>query len=228
MHLLKAISNSIHSKVIPASAMRCVWLIAWLLFLTSSPLMAQPATPSGNNEASRWAREWPELTVGASLDGCQKAILAWDARASIQVLALCDPQSVVRGLVESGLLRAINKAGVVPWTKEGAVGKDGAYLVASAAGGKLAVAFSGGKLQAWLWRAPVQVDASVGEKENAFTAARLAPLHGLFNEVGRRCKVRSKGEAGSGLLRVVGHCGAQRVFVEYVPEDDEVWLVFSK
>lgn len=213
---------------------RTPWTFQVLVVLAASFMLAPGlarAQPTGEGQQlppSGSLPTWPGIATGDSLEACRKTLAGWDQKVVLQELPLSQPQTMSKALVESGLLKALNRAAFAHALLDSGHGKDVTFLLAEGSAGRLALAFVGGKLEVWLWCAAVKVDPKVGEKENPFTAARLAPIHGFFNDIGRRCKVRPKGNSDSGRLRVVGHCGSQRVYVEYLPEGDEVWLVFSK
>ncbi len=171
---------------------------------------------------------WPQLLVGNTMVEAKGAITKWDAKAVPAVHALAEPQAIAQGLVDTGLLEALNKAAFAHTLLDAGAKAEVLFMAVDGAPGRLALGFVGGKLQVWLWRVPIKVDTKVGAEANAFTAARLAPVHAFMNEVGRRCRVRRAGTKESPRIRVVGHCDSQRVYVEYFPTKDEIWVIMAK
>lgn len=170
---------------------------------------------------------WPEVASSMTPQQCQEAIARWTGTSPVLRLPVDQPQAVSVGLVESGLLEALNRAGLKHTLFEQPAERKVSFVVGSNASHAMAFAFVGNHLEAWLWKAHIAPDTDVGGDQNAFIPSRLAPVHRFINEVGRRCRIRATNDKEEGRIRLAGSCGGQRVYVEYFPESDEVWLVFA-
>lgn len=140
---------------------------------------------------------------------------AWSAQA---------PQALRRGLVETGLLEALNRSGAGERGADGALDPEGfaRFVTARGEGVAYTLAFSrGGELRYLLARAAVRLGSS-----DPFVAQRLAPLRAELDRLSRRHRLRAveRDEYGN-RLQWAGRTRRGALWVRWVPESDELWLL---
>ena len=141
----------------------------------------------------------------------------WSARA---------PMAMKRGLIDTGLLEAINHAKATPKGRDGGLDAKALATFGVARRGKRRYAFAGskGRLRFALVRIPVPVDASK-DGRGGWSPKRLHRLQGVLQEL-RAWNLRpSERDRYGNRFEWRGKALGGRVWVQYRPEQDEVWVL---
>lgn len=186
-----------------------VFAILTAVWLAAAALWSVPAA----------AAEFPyNLTVGESRKGAAKK---WNraAGATAQLLPSEKPQAYRVGLVQSGLLVMLNRAGarhklLTPG------GKGVEFVVVAQEGKTTTLGFVKNRLVALLVRTRVGPDTRVDGNQNPFSKRRLEPIENHLKIVKKRCRLTPR-DKGKNHFVFGGKCGRTKAYVEYRPEADE-------
>lgn len=165
------------------------------------------------------AAEFPyDLAVGETRKAAAKK---WSRApgATAQLLPADKPQAYRVGLVQSGLLVMLNRAGARHklLTPEG---KGVEFVVVAQKGKTTALGFVRNRLVAFLVRSKVGPDTRVDGNQNPFTRRRLEPLENHLKKVKKRCRLTPR-DKGKNHFKFGGKCGRGKAYIEYRPEADE-------
>jgi hypothetical protein len=165
------------------------------------------------------------VELGASQASATQAVSTKSQQ--LKVLSATVAQEYSQALLRSDFLAALNRAKAKHSLLENPAERKVSFVSGEDASQKVTLGFAGEKLEAVFVRATVRPDTSVAGADNRFSRQRLGPiqkyLSGLRNA---GCSLDAeKGARNAFVYR--GSCAGSAVYVEYRPEADEFWTVYS-
>ena len=192
-------------------------LVAAVLLATAAP-----------QSASALPKPLPQgLSLDDSLDSSRKECEKGDSSWTVRELSADKPQELAEGLLRTGLLAMLNRAGARHSLTEEPGDRNVKFIRIAGERTSAVLAFAKGRMEAAMVRHSVAVDGQVSGDRNPFDPERLAPVHDFIDSMRRSCSLKPV-DKGKNHFVFSGRCGGAQAYLEYLPEEDSFLILYHR
>lgn len=171
------------------------------------------------------------IDLGQQVSAAVKVLEATASKmdAKVSHRPVTHPQTFAKAVLRSHMLSALNRAGADHTLLKDPAKRKVDFIFFRSLNMQAVLGCAEGKVEVVIWRTRIKPDNSVGGKDNAFNASRLAPIRGFVSQIrAAGCSIRSFRKHKRNTFAYRGTCHKAKVFVEYHPELNEYWTLFFK